>query len=71
MSDQQHEEDLAAKDKRIDDLVLQAEKLVGDLNSTVTDMKRILRLASQQVEEARSEQRRDGTERPRRGGGQG
>jgi ABC-type transporter Mla subunit MlaD len=51
--------ELAAKDKRIDDLVLQAEQLVADLNSTVSDMKRILRIASQQVQEARDEQRRD------------
>lgn len=47
-------QDLAAKDKRIDDLVLQAEKLVADLNVTVSDMKRIL-----SVQEAMNEQRRD------------
>lgn len=46
-------------DKRIDDLVLRAEKLVHDLNRTVSDMKRILSIASQQVQEARDEQRRD------------
>jgi ABC-type transporter Mla subunit MlaD len=53
------QESLAAKDKRIDDLVLQAEKLVGDLNDTVSDMRRILGIAAQQVQEARDEQRRD------------
>lgn len=59
MSEEQRREELAAKDKRIDDLVLQAEKLVADLNSTVSDMKRILSMASQQVQEARDGQRRD------------
>lgn len=59
MDEAQNRADLAAKDRRIDDLVLQAEKLVGDLNSTVSDMKRILSLASQQVQEARDEQQRN------------
>lgn len=58
MDEAQTRADLAAKDRRIDALVLQAEKLVGDLNSTVSDMKRILSLASQQVQEARDEQQR-------------
>jgi hypothetical protein len=57
--EQRRSRELAAKDKRIDDLVLQAEQLVADLNSTVTDMKRILRIASAQVQEARDEQQRD------------
>jgi hypothetical protein len=52
-------ESLAAKDRRIDDLVLQAEKLVADLNATVGDMRRILGIAAQQVQEARDGQRRD------------
>lgn len=52
-------ESLAAKDRRIDDLVLQAEKLVSDLNSTVSDMRRILGIAARQVQEARDEQQRD------------
>ena len=51
--------DLAAKDKRIDDLVLQAEELVRDLNSTVADMRRILGIAAQHVQEARDEQQRE------------
>ena len=55
----QRTDDLAAKDRRIDDLVLQAERLVADLNRTVLDMKRILSIASQQVQEARDEQRRN------------
>ena len=59
MTEEAHRADLAAKDKRIDDLVLQAEKLVNDLGSTVIDMKRILSMASEQVQEARNEQRRD------------
>ena len=59
MDEEQNRADLAAKDRRIDDLVLRAAKLVEDLNATVTDMKRILSLASQQVQEARDEQRRD------------
>lgn len=59
MDEEQNRADLAAKDRRIDDLVLRAAKLVDDLNATVTDMKRILSLASQQVQEARDEQRRD------------
>lgn len=58
MSDAENAAALAAKDKRIDDLVLQAEKLVADLNATVSDMKRILSLASRQVQEARDEQQR-------------
>jgi len=59
VSEEQRREDLAAKDRRIDDLVLQAEKLVGDLNATVSDMRRILGIAAQQVQEAKDEQRRD------------
>lgn len=58
MSDAENRESLAAKDKRIDALVLQAEKLVADLNATVLDMRQILGIAAQQVEEARDEQRR-------------
>jgi hypothetical protein len=50
--------DLAAKDRRIDDLVLKAEQLVSDLNSTVNDMRRILGIAAQQEQEARDEQQR-------------
>lgn len=59
VSERTGQEDLAAKDKRIDALVLQAEKLVADLNRTVLDMKWILSIASQQAQEARDEQRRD------------
>lgn len=40
-----------AKDKRIDDLVAQAENLVADLNATVADMKRILSAAQANVEQ--------------------
>jgi hypothetical protein len=58
VSDRENQESLDAKDRRIDDLVLQAEKLVMDLNSTVSDMKRILSMASQQVQEAKDEQQR-------------
>lgn len=58
MTDAENAASLAAKDKRIDDLVLQAEKLVADLHATVADMKRILSTASQQVQEARDEQQR-------------
>lgn len=58
MSDAESKAILDAKDKRIDDLVLQAEKLVADLNSTVSDMRRILGIAAQQVQEARDEQQR-------------
>ena len=58
MSEADRRADLAAKDKRIDDLVLQAEKLVADLNVTVGDMRRILGIAAQQVQEARDEQQR-------------
>lgn len=58
MDEAQSRADLAAKDRRIDDLVLQAEKLVGDLNATVLDMRRILGIAAQQVQEARDEQER-------------
>jgi hypothetical protein len=43
-------DELIAKDKRIDDLVEQAEKLVTDLNVTVADMKRILAAAQANVE---------------------
>jgi ABC-type transporter Mla subunit MlaD len=57
--EQRRTRELAAKDKRIDDLVLQAEQLVADLNRTVSDMKRILSIASAQVQEARDEQQRD------------
>lgn len=59
MDEDQSRADLAAKDRRIDDLVLKAAKLVNDLNATVHDMKRILSIASQQVQEARDEQQRD------------
>jgi hypothetical protein len=59
VDEEQNRADLAAKDRRIDDLVLKAAKLVEDLNATVTDMKRILSLASAQVQEARDEQRRE------------
>lgn len=59
MSEGPTEESLAAKDRRIDALVLQAEKLVADLNETVSDMRRILGIAAQQAQEARDEQRRD------------
>jgi hypothetical protein len=58
VSDAESQKSLDAKDKRIDDLVLRAEKLVMDLNVTVSDMKRILSAASQQVQEARDEQQR-------------
>jgi ABC-type transporter Mla subunit MlaD len=58
VSDAESKAILDAKDKRIDDLVLQAEKLVADLNSTVSDMRRILGIAAQQVQEARDEQQR-------------
>lgn len=34
--------ELLAKDKRIDDLIATSEKLVADLNDTVTDMKAVL-----------------------------
>jgi ABC-type transporter Mla subunit MlaD len=57
--------ELIAKDKRIDDLVAQAEKLVADLNDTVTDMKAILVAAGRNVaaqQEMTAEERRD---RPR------
>jgi hypothetical protein len=57
--------ELIAKDKRIDDLVAQAEKLVADLNATVTDMKAILVAAGRNVaaqQEMTAEERRD---RPR------
>jgi len=43
-------DELLAKDRRIDDLVAQAEKLVTDLNVTVADMKRILAAAQANVE---------------------
>ncbi len=43
-------DDLIAKDRRIDDLVAQAENLVRDLNVTVADMKRILAAAQANVE---------------------
>jgi len=43
-------DELLAKDRRIDDLVAQAEKLVTDLNVTVADMKRILAVAQANVE---------------------
>lgn len=59
MSEAASRADLAAKDKRIDDLVLQAEKLVADLNCTVGDMKRILGVAAQQARDARDEQQRE------------
>lgn len=59
MDEERSRAELAAKDKRIDDLVLRAAQLVEDLNATVSDMKRILSIASQQVQEARDEQRRD------------
>ena len=41
--------ELAAKDKRIEDLVAQAATLVADLSVTVADMKSILVAASQNV----------------------
>jgi ABC-type transporter Mla subunit MlaD len=44
------EAEFDAKERRIDDLVEQAAKLVADLNSTVADMKRILEAASANVE---------------------
>jgi hypothetical protein len=43
-------DELIAKDRRIDDLVAQAERLVTDLNVTVADMKRILAVAQVNVE---------------------
>jgi hypothetical protein len=43
-------DELIAKDKRIDDLVEQAEELVTDLNTTVADMKRILAAAQANAE---------------------
>jgi len=61
VTDAERQADLDAKDKRIDALVLQAERLVADLNGTVSDMKRILGVAAQQVQEARDEQRRERT----------
>jgi ABC-type transporter Mla subunit MlaD len=42
--------ELLAKDRRIDDLVAQAEALVSDLNATVADMRRILAAAQANVE---------------------
>jgi hypothetical protein len=51
--------DLAASDKRIDDLVLRAEQLVADLNSTVLDMKQILGNAARRGQEVGDEQRHD------------
>jgi ABC-type transporter Mla subunit MlaD len=44
-----------AKEKRIDDLVAQAAKLVADLNETVADMKRILDAAAQAATEAQQQ----------------
>ena len=44
------EAEFDAKEKRIDDLVEQAAKLVADLNATVADMKKILEAASANVE---------------------
>lgn len=41
--------ELAAKDRRIDELVAQAAKLVDDLDATVSDMKAILAAASANV----------------------
>lgn len=64
MSGDQEEDpylELARKDRKIDDLVRQAEKLVSDLTVTVTDMKRILEAAAADAREARDEpQRRPG-----------
>ena len=44
------EAEFDAKEKRIDNLVEQAAKLVADLNATVADMKKILEAASANVE---------------------
>jgi hypothetical protein len=44
------EAEFDAKERRIDDLVEQAAKLVADLNATVSDMKKILEAASANVE---------------------
>jgi hypothetical protein len=44
------EAEFDAKERRIDDLVEQAAKLVADLNATVADMKKILEAASANVE---------------------
>jgi hypothetical protein len=52
-------DELVAKDRRIDDLVAQAEKLVTDLNVTVADMKRILAAAQANVDAQQQASRRD------------
>jgi hypothetical protein len=52
-------DELIAKDRRIDDLVAQAEKLVTDLNVTVADMKRILAAAQANVDAQQQASRRD------------
>jgi hypothetical protein len=52
-------DELIAKDRRIDDLVAQAEELVTDLNTTVADMKRIL-AAAQANAEMQEQVREDG-----------
>jgi hypothetical protein len=45
-----HADEMAVKDRRIDDLVAQAAKLVADLNETVAGMKEILAAAGAAVE---------------------
>ena len=51
--------DLDAKDRRIDALVAQAEKLIRDLNATVADMKRILTAAGAEVIEQQEQSARE------------
>jgi hypothetical protein len=59
MTSERAKQDLAAKDRRIDDLVSQAGQLVADLDETVANMKRILGVASQ-AKEAEDEQQPGG-----------
>ena len=46
-----------AKDIQIDSLIAQAEKLVGDLNETVTAMRLILTAAGADIQEAKDVKR--------------
>jgi hypothetical protein len=50
--------DSKSKDQTITDLIAQAEKLVTDLNATVTDMKTILATASENVQVVKDAQRK-------------
>lgn len=45
--------ELLAKDRRIDELIEQGDRLISDLNATVIDMKRILAAASETIETQR------------------